>query len=206
MRPVDVINDPPQVHEAPRGVWRTERKCYEYMATFAGPGSRTMEVGAGVSTVLLAAWGCEHLCVVASEYEADVCKQYLTDRGYSIDNLSFAIGSSANVLPELDAGPRDLYFIDGCHGFPYPVIDWFYGARWLREGGVLIVDDMQLPPVARFLGDYLDADPRWDRLVTGRSWAAYERLSEGPLGEEWPEQGFLGPIYNDLQAMRSKDV
>ena len=53
-----VTDSPPVVHpEAPGGVWRTTRECYELMANHVGLGSRTLETGAGLSTALFAAWG-----------------------------------------------------------------------------------------------------------------------------------------------------
>ena len=30
--------------------------------------------------------------------------------------------------------PLDVVFVDGGHGFPVPMIDWFYGAGRLRRG------------------------------------------------------------------------
>jgi hypothetical protein len=44
-------------------------------------------------------------------------------------------------------GELDLVFIDGSHGYPLPVIDWFYGAGLFRRGGVVVLDDVQLPQV-----------------------------------------------------------
>ena len=39
--------------------------------------------------------------------------------------------------------------------------------------------------------DYLDADARWQALARTEKWAAFERLSEGPLAEDWYDQPFL---------------
>ena len=49
-----VLNEPPMIHpDAPNGsAWRTSRRCYEFLAQESGPGSRTLETGAGLSTVL----------------------------------------------------------------------------------------------------------------------------------------------------------
>jgi hypothetical protein len=79
--------------------------------------------------------------------------------------------------------------IDGSHGFPAPVIDWYYGAGRLRRGGVVVVDDLELPAV-RVLVDFLERDPRWRSIRHTEKWAAYERQSEGSLTEEWVDQPF----------------
>ncbi|MBV8295950.1 MAG: hypothetical protein JO085_03865, partial [Acidimicrobiia bacterium] len=93
-------------------------------------------------------------------------------------------------LPRLRIDDLDLYLIDGAHGFPTPMIDWFYGARLLRRGGVVVLDDRQLPAVAALI-DYLDADPRWRAIDRTGKWAAFERLTDGSLAEEWCDQPFF---------------
>ena len=69
-----VLSDPPAVHpEAPEdGVWRTEAGCYRFIADHVTAGCRTLETGAGVSTVLFAAWGCDHVAVVPAPGEIAV--------------------------------------------------------------------------------------------------------------------------------------
>jgi hypothetical protein len=43
------------------------------------------------------------------------------------------------------------------------------------------------------LVDYLDADPRWHALTRTDKWAAFERMSEGSLAEDWFDQPFFPP-------------
>ena len=72
------------------------------------------------------------------------------------------------------------------------IIDWYYGAGRLRQGGILIVDDIQLPQVASSLKRFLARDPRWQRVRSTPKWNAYRRSSTGPLGEEWTAQRWFG--------------
>lgn len=190
----EVLAAPPQVHQgAPSGVWQTHDDCYRFLARSCQEGMRTLETGLGISTVLFAAWGTEHTCVVQSRDEVEAAKRYIGDRGWSCERIVFLVGSTAEVLPAWEPpAPFDLFLIDACHGFPFPALDWFYGARWLRSGGLLVFDDMQIPAVAHTLGWFLDADPRWEEVERNKRWAAYRRLTEGPLDEEWTEQLFLG--------------
>lgn len=191
-----VIADPPQVHPGSRvGAWLTDRRCYELMATTLPDGASTLETGLGVSTVLFAAWRCRHTCVVADEEEVERLSAYCSDRSIDITSVAFEMGRSADVLPGLALEAVDLVLIDGGHGFPTPVIDWFYGCRTLKVGGVVIVDDMQLPSVSDCLGRYLDLDPSWDLVAREQKWAAFRRASAEPLGGEWTTQSafFGGP-------------
>jgi hypothetical protein len=203
-----VLAAPPQIHaNAPSGVWSTRRDCYQFMAGEVHGGSRTLETGAGVSTVLFAAWGCEHLCVVPVQAQVDGLVAYCGDLGIDSSGVSFDVRPSEQALPQLEPSREfDLALIDGCHGFPLPVIDWFYGAGRLRRDGVVIFDDLQLPQVSHFLGWFLDRDPRWEREQANDKWAAYRRRSAGPLGELQTEQPFIGaeaPGRSGVDRLRS---
>jgi Methyltransferase domain len=197
-----VLADPPQVHPRANGVWSTDPACYEYMATLVKPEFHTLETGLGVSTVLFALWGCHHTCVVYSEAEVIACRQHFESRGISAESVTFHIGPSERVLPNLTLRDLDLVFVDGCHGFPLATIDWFYAGSMLRAGGVAVLDDAQLLQVRLGLFDFLKRDPRWTRTGRRPKWVAYERLESGALGEEWEQQPFLGvPMRNRYENL-----
>jgi hypothetical protein len=195
-----VIADPPLVHpSAPKGVYGTDRDCYRFLAKHVQQGHRTLETGAGISSALFAAWGCEHLTIVPSEGEVAVIISYLDRVGIDRGKVRFDTNPSERVLPQLvDAGVEyDLVLIDGGHGFPIPIIDWFYGAGLLRQGGVVVVDDVQLPQVKVLVTMMLDRDDRWKCLARNGKWVAYQRLSSGSLAEEWTKQPFIRvPLIN----------
>jgi predicted O-methyltransferase YrrM len=67
------------------------------------------------------------------------------------DLVEFYPEESQITLPRLLAEGRqfDLAFLDGNHRFEGVFLDLIYSGRLLKEGGVLFVDDMQLPGVAR---------------------------------------------------------
>ena len=188
-----VFDSPPAVHpDGPGGVWSTERSCYDFMANHVRRGSRTLETGIGLSTVLFAAWGCDHLAVCPDPGQATVIEAYCTENGIYTDSLTFDVRRSEVALPDrLDSGELDLVFIDGCHGFPSSIIDWFYAAGRLRREGVVVFDDVQLPQVSLLIESFIEPDDRWQELETTPKWRAYRRMSEGFLGEEWFVQSFF---------------
>ena len=117
---------------------------------------------------------------------------YCEQHGVSTKSLSFDLRPSEVALPaHMDAGELDLVLIDGRHGFPVPIIDWFYGAGRLRRGGIVIIDDLQLPQVSAASARFLRRDPRWEPVRLTPKWVAYRRASEGPLGEERTRQTWL---------------
>src|SRR3546814_9439763 len=192
-----ILADPPIVHPMeggadPRmGVWSTDEDCYRLIASRCPPGTRSLETGSGLSTVLLAALGAQHICCTAGQEEADRILAHCRDRGIDASGLTFEIGSSSATLPPLEASgtERDLVLIYGSHAFPLPMVDWFYGASLLVAGGTLVVDDVNLPAV-RVLKRFLDQDPRWVSLASTSKWAAWRRTSIGPLSEDWTQKTF----------------
>jgi predicted O-methyltransferase YrrM len=189
-----VIRDPPRVHEhagAPGGVYGTSVDCYEFLAQHAVPGARTLETGLGISTALFAVWGTEHTCVVFDQREVDALQAWAAEREIDLSRMTFEVGMSDEVLPRLDPTELDLVFVDGGHAFPMAIVDWYYTAGRLREGGIAVFDDVQLASVRLGLFDFLDADPRWQPVAMTGKWAACVRCAAGGLREAWSDQPFI---------------
>lgn len=188
-----LLADPPRVHDMGGGELAslgTEAACYALIAGRCRAGDRTLETGLGLSTALFGALGTDHTCVTPSSAEVERLRRYCAARGVPLERVTFAVGSSTEVLPTLAPDPLDVVLIDGSHGFPVPVLDWYYAGGRLRRGGLLVVDDVDLPAVGLLVG-FLDADPRWERVAGTAKWRAYERRSEGTLAEEWVDQPFF---------------
>jgi len=191
-----LLADPPLVHRSSATasfgshVWATEDGCYRFLASAVGAGDRTLETGLGVSTAIFAARGAAHTCVVPHREQVDLLRAYCEQKGIALDRVEFSVGWSEQVLPTLERSELDLVFIDGGHGFPTPMIDWFYGAGRLRSHGTVVIDDLQCPAVEMLTG-VLRSDARWAPIGGTAKWAAFERLSAGPLREEWIDQPHL---------------
>jgi predicted O-methyltransferase YrrM len=210
-RSVDLVDrllaDPPAVHAmalgdaAEIGVWSTERSCYRFIAEQTQAGDRTLETGSGLSTVLLVALGARHICVTPSHEERDRILGYCATHDIPTTDLDFRIGCSDDVLPRLDAPDQlDLVLVDGNHGFPAPMIDWYYAGSRLRAGGVLVVDDVALPAVAH-LCLFVDRDRRFEVVARTDKWHAYRRVDEGLLRQDWFDQPlYPAPVPTDLKG------
>jgi hypothetical protein len=110
-----------------------------------------------------------------------------------LSTVRFIVGPADASLRSAEPTPIDLFLIDGGHGYPLPQLDWFYGASRLRAGGVLVIDDLQLW-APRQLHTFLDLDPRWEQLERTKKWAAFRRLVDGPVAEDFDAQQFLPTI------------
>jgi predicted O-methyltransferase YrrM len=146
--------------------------------------TRTLEVGLGyavsalhVCDSLLRGAGPETARHVAIDpFQAtrfSGCRlQFLEDAGVSGMVEHIAERSEAALPRLLDEGRAfDLAFVDGDHRFDGVFVDLFYLARLVRPGGVVFLDDYQLPAVERAasffvrnLGWGLEEVSGWDDL------------------------------------------
>ncbi|HEX4490321.1 MAG TPA: class I SAM-dependent methyltransferase [Acidimicrobiia bacterium] len=202
------LADPPAVHamaagpDPEIGLWGTDRECYALIAETVRPGMHTLETGSGLSTVIFAATGADHTCVTPSADEAARILAYCERQDVSTDALRFELGASDEVLPRLAGGPPlDVVFVDGNHGYPTPMIDWFYAASRLVPGGLLILDDIPLPAVAHLCA-FIERDPRFSVHRRTAKWIAYRTVAGGSLRQDWFEQPFYtSPTSASLRAI-----
>ena len=121
---------------------------------------RTIEVGLGYGIATLfvcaaladAGHGCTHTAIDPHQSTrfAGCGVQVLEDAGLA-DMVELVEEPSEIALPRFLAGRRefDFAFVDGNHRFDGVFLDLVYLGRLIRREGVVVVDDYQLPSVAR---------------------------------------------------------
>jgi Methyltransferase domain len=125
------------------------------------PGMATLEVGAGASTIVFAACGAAHEAITPDSAEEERVRRQCASLGVDSSGVTFRIGPSHDVLPGWEPRPLDLVLIDGAHGFPYPILDWWQLAPHLRVGGTMLLDDAYLPAVTAVV-DFVRDSPAWE--------------------------------------------
>lgn len=158
----DLLNDPPKIHpfKGELIAWGLPLPTLEFLEASVKEGSRTLETGAGLSTILFALKGASHICITPFREEIERIQEYCDQHGISLQKVDFRVDLSTNVLPDLKDIELDLALIDGCHGFPTPFLDWYFTATKLKIGGTMVVDDVQIW-TGRVLKDFLIAEPEW---------------------------------------------
>ncbi len=186
-----LLSDRPAFHIQGSSCYGLDDEVLRFIGSRIEPGSCTLETGAGLSTILLAMKGCRHICITPVQDEEERIRAYCEAQAISLAGVSFLLDRSENVLPGLKDLSLDLVLIDGGHGFPIPFVDWLYAGRWLKKGGLLMVDDTQLW-TGRVLKQFLLAEPGWQ--YEGE-WAArtavFRRMQEGEMATEWCCQPFF---------------
>ena len=189
--------EPPGLHAGGEEYWGLAWEALAWLEREVRPGMATLETGSGASTLVLAAAGADHVAVTPAADEEERFRAECARRGIDGSRVSFRIGLSHEVLPTLD-GPLDLVLIDGAHGFPYPVLDWWHVASRLNVGGRMLIDDAYMPPV-RALVDALRAQPHWE-LEEAASFrtAVVRKVADGLPSFDWEGErigGGMGFAY-----------
>jgi methyltransferase family protein len=151
---------PPGLHGEGNEFWGLAWPALRWLEREVRPGMATLETGAGSSTLAFAAGGADHVAVTPDAGEETRIRAQADRLGIDHSRVRFEIGPSHEVLPALEQTPLDLVLIDGAHGFPYPVLDWWFTAPRLRLGGRMLIDDAYMPPV-EVLVDALRAQQGW---------------------------------------------
>ena len=209
MELTDLLKLKPKLHDGPKGEpysWQISDDILQIIDRYVNQASNTLETGAGVSTLLFAMKGANHVCIVPFAKEVARIKEFCNKHNISLDKLRFEIDFSENVLPRMDIGELDLVLIDGAHGFPMPFIDWHYGAAKLKIGGILIIDDTQVW-TGHVLKMFLSGEPEWQLVAdyTPRC-VVFKKIKDGGFGKnEWAQPyvvqktvDLLYPRYIDM--------
>jgi hypothetical protein len=183
----DLKAEPPSLHATGGVCGGLHWAALEWLERTVQPGWATLETGAGLSTLVLASRGAVHEAVTPSQDETDRIRAEAERRGISLEHVRFRIGSSHEELPRWEPRPLDLVLLDGAHGFPYPILDWWYVAPHLKRGGYLLLDDAYMDAVAKLV-DFLRSRPAW--RVEGA--VGYRTLVVRKLEDELPPFDSLG--------------
>jgi hypothetical protein len=196
-----LLTTPPKFHGQEGAItdeWRLDDAGLLFLDSHVHGDMRTIETGAGVSTLVFALKRTQHTCIVPDEHVVRRIRQYCEAAGLSLDTVTFVIDCSEYALPRLHTPDYDFALIDGRHGFPAPFIDWFYIADRLREGGVVLLDDTWIW-TCQVLARCLEAMPGWRRLAELPTSAAFLKEYDGAQHADWVHQPF---VYEQSAAAR----
>ena len=197
----------PKMHTGMSGQpfsWQLANDLLQFIDAHVREGDKTLEIGAGVSTILFALKGARHLCISPAEDEMARIKAFCRDHGIPADNLTFEVDRSDRCLPRLDIKELDFVLIDGAHGFPTPFLDWWYTADRLKVGGLLAIDDTEIW-TGYVLKMFLMAEPDWKLEADyGPRSVVFRKLKDGGLGRNEWDQPYI--VEQTLDVMFAKYI
>lgn len=191
--------DPPLFHVSGgelTAVFSLDGVTLEFLDGALRPGMRTVETGAGASTVLFAAKSGGHTSIAPDAALFERVRHYCQKIGIDDRRVVYIVERSEQALPRLNLGPIDIALIDGRHGFPAPFIDWYYLAGALKTGGLLIVDDVDIW-TGQTLAEFLATESDWKLVARLPRAAAFEKRGDSTQNKEWTGQPF---VYRNSRA------
>lgn len=106
----------------------------------------TAETGCGASTLVFARHSKRHAVFAFNEFQ--VFERVRAMLSPPMPGLDFIEGPTQQTLPRHPfSAPLDAILLDGPHAFPFPHVEYAYLYPHLRPGGLLLLDDLQIPSV-----------------------------------------------------------
>ena len=188
----ELLTRTPRVHAGRSITWGIHHALARFLDDHVRPDFVTLETGSGLSTLVILRKGiARHIAVAPAPDEFDAIREFCGSNGISTAHLETVAARSEDYLPRAPLPMLNLVLVDGDHAFPLPFIDWYYTADHLAVGGVMVIDDIQLV-TGRLLADFMDADPKWERvLYEPLRFAAFRKLSHPIHSGTWTDQPYV---------------
>ena len=165
---------------------------------------RTAETGSGKTTVLFS-----HLSPHHTVFALDCARSVSCVRESAlcrIEAVHLVDGPTQLTLPRYEfTEPLQVALIDGPHGYPFPDLEYYYLYPHIAPGGLLLIDDTNIPSIGR-MRDIIAADDMFEPIDTVADTAFLRRTTAplfDPLGDGWWLQSFNKPYYTRLQRRSS---
>jgi len=197
MDPVEtLISARPHFHAWPDGRpadWSVAPEVLRFIRGNLKPSMRTLETGAGQTTVAFAIAGTHHVCITPDRAQAERIRSYFREHEIQ-DRVTFIYDSSDAALPLGKGIPEilDFVLIDGAHRFPFPILDWHFTERRVPVGGIVAVDDYLMPSV-RILHDFLLGEKEWELIEKFKVTSIFRRKRETVNVRDWADQKINKP-------------
>jgi len=123
-----------------------------------GPFRSSVETGCGGSTIVLSHASDRHTAFAIDGKDRTI-SELRKQSDLRTGKVTFVEGETKDTLPAYRfESELDLVLLDGPHAYPLPQIEFAYLFPWIRLGGWLVVDDIQIPSVYEIF-DFLRKEP-----------------------------------------------
>lgn len=157
----------------------------------------SIETGCGKSTILFSNISESHLVFSYDDRnlgERSSVNYFFKCPYTRLDSVRVIYGPTQKTLPGYEIPPLDAALIDGPHGFPFPELEYYFIYPHLKEGGILIIDDIHIPTIG-LMHSILKEDPMFEPLMVLESKTAVLRRTDAPVFDPTGDGWWLQP-YN----------
>ena len=153
------------------------------------------ETGCGKSTILFSNLAERHLVFAFDDREKhNSSVNYFLDCPLSRpERVEFKYGPTQLTLRHYaHVRKYDIVLLDGPHGWPFPELEYYFFYPQVKEGGILIIDDIAIPTIGR-MADIIAEDAMWSPVAVVGNSALFRRTAApvfNPMGDGWWEQDY----------------
>jgi len=155
------------------------------------------ETGCGKSTVLFSNISKRHIVFSLDDRQDESSSVLFYEECpiTKIDRVELVPGPTQLTLPNYEFTEKlDIVLIDGPHGYPFPELEYFYFYPWIKPGGILIIDDVNIASIGR-LANFVAEDEMFEFVELVISTAVFKR-TEAPVFDPLAGDGWLRQRYN----------
>lgn len=173
-----------------------------------GPVENSVETGSGKTTLLFSHLSKNHV-VFALDNGSKSISSVKKSELFNADNVTYIEGPTQKTLPRYVFSRKfDIALMDGPHGYPFPDLEYFYFYPNLREGGLLLLDDIHIPSIQRMF-EIIKADDMFELIEVLNNMAFFRRTDSpliDPYYDSWWLQGYNRAHFekNNRTAHRKK--
>ena len=168
----------------------------------------SVETGAGKSTLFFSHISQNH--IVFTTNVSNSLSQVKESSLFNADSVDIVEGPTQQTLPAYEFSRKiQVALIDGPHGYPFPELEYYYIYQHLDTGGLLIIDDVNIPSIKN-MTEVLKKDEMFEYLGTLGKTTFFKRTEAplfDPLGDGWWDQGYNKPfLYKStkLESLKAK--
>jgi len=160
------------------------------------------ETGSGKTTLLFSHLSLSHLVFAVDAGNGSVT-QVKASPLFNHQAVTFVEGPTQLTLPHHTfAQPLQIVLLDGPHGYPFPDLEYYYFYPAIQPGGLLLVDDIQIPSIGRMF-DIIKAGDMF-RLAEVIDNTAFLQRTDAPLiiptSDSWWLQNYNRAYYEEMIA------
>jgi hypothetical protein len=159
------------------------------------------ETGSGKTTLLFSQLSEDHT-VFALDCGGSV-NRVKNSALFNPKTVTYIEGPSQVTLPShVFKDKLQIALIDGPHAYPFPDLEYYYFYPHICEGGLLLIDDINIPTIDRMF-EIIKADEMFELIEIVESTAFFRRTAApliDPLGDDWQLQGFNRSFHEYAMA------
>ncbi len=155
----------------------------------------TLETGCGKTTVLLSNYANQHnvFCIDDRSEESSSLQYLMSFPELKRDAIKFIYGPTQSTLPGFRHSEKyDIVLLDGPHGYPFPDLEYYHLYPHIKENGLLLIDDIQIPSIGRMF-DLLKEDAMFIFIGLIGYMGVLARDNQplfDPFGDDWWTQNY----------------